>query len=225
VAGGRPLLRSVDSEIKRRVIEPRNFLVVSPRLGQSRGPSRAAHTWTHRGCTVTPGSESRANGHEGSPGNLGGPDASTESAGRGYRLKNPGMIRGPATGAGGDERRSRRWYRRAKETKRGEKGGGESERLILPTKRGNQPEGPRRGKGVPSHDPSEGNMPGTSRPASCPRNDDGSRGPRTHGMTSQMRGIRTSGSVGAPGEQSPGATRPEGYDPEGYDPEGYDPEG
>ena len=29
-----------------------------------------------------------------------------------------------------------------------------------------------------------------------------------HEMTSQMREIRTSGSVGAPGEQSPGATRP-----------------
>ena len=31
---------------------------------------------------------------------------------------------------------------------------------------------------------------------------------RSHEMTSQMREIRTSGSVGAPGEQSPGATRP-----------------
>ena len=39
--GGRPSLRSVDSEIKRCVIEPRNFLVVSPRLGQTRGPSQA----------------------------------------------------------------------------------------------------------------------------------------------------------------------------------------
>jgi len=34
-------LRSVDSEIKRCVIEPRNFVVVSPRLGQTRGPCRA----------------------------------------------------------------------------------------------------------------------------------------------------------------------------------------
>jgi hypothetical protein len=39
--GGRPPLRSVDSEIKRCVIEPRNFLVVSLRRGQTRGPSQA----------------------------------------------------------------------------------------------------------------------------------------------------------------------------------------
>ena len=46
--GGRPSLRSVDSEIKRCAIEPRNFLVVSPRLCQTRGPRQAlANTWTH----------------------------------------------------------------------------------------------------------------------------------------------------------------------------------
>ena len=39
--GGRLPLRSVDSEVKRCTIEPRNFFVVSPRLGQSRGPSQA----------------------------------------------------------------------------------------------------------------------------------------------------------------------------------------
>ena len=38
---GRPSLRSVDSEIKRRVIEPRNFLVVSLRTCQTRGPRQA----------------------------------------------------------------------------------------------------------------------------------------------------------------------------------------
>jgi hypothetical protein len=39
--GGQPSLRTVDSEIKRCVIEPRNFLVVSPRRGRPRGPSQA----------------------------------------------------------------------------------------------------------------------------------------------------------------------------------------
>jgi hypothetical protein len=34
-------LRSVDSEIKRSAIEPRNLLVVSPRPCQTRGPSQA----------------------------------------------------------------------------------------------------------------------------------------------------------------------------------------
>ena len=53
---GRPSLRSVDSEIKRCAIEPRNFLVVSLRLGQKRGPCQVSATlgptqraWSHRG--------------------------------------------------------------------------------------------------------------------------------------------------------------------------------
>ena len=50
--GGRPSLRSVDSEIKRSVIEPRNVLVVSPRLGRPRGPSQALAT---PGPTSVPG--------------------------------------------------------------------------------------------------------------------------------------------------------------------------
>ena len=54
-------------------------------------------------------------------------------------------------------------------------GGRESQHLIVPLQRGNQPEGPRRGKGVPSHEPLKRNMPGTLRPEPCPRNDDGSR--------------------------------------------------
>src|SRR5947209_5107234 len=63
-----------------------------------------------------------------------------------------------------DEPRAQRWYRRAKETERGETDGGESERLIVPTSRGNRPEGPRGGKGTPSQEPLEGNMTGTPRP-------------------------------------------------------------
>ena len=62
----------------------------------------------------------------------------------------------------GDEPRTQRWYRQAKETKRGEMGGRESQHLIVPWKRGNQPEGPRRGKGVPSHEPLKRNLAGTS---------------------------------------------------------------
>src|SRR5208337_2669841 len=50
--GGRPSPRSVDSAIKRCVIEPRNFLVVSLRLGQSRGPRQALATL---GPTSVPG--------------------------------------------------------------------------------------------------------------------------------------------------------------------------
>src|SRR5438132_2067028 len=74
------------------------------------------------------------------------------------------MIHGPASWAAGDEPGAHRWYRRAKETEHGETGGGESERLIVPSNRGNRPEGPRGGKGAPSHEPLEGNMTGTPRP-------------------------------------------------------------
>ena len=62
----------------------------------------------------------------------------------------------------GGRTRTQRWYRPAKETKRGEMGGRESQHLIVPLKRGNQPEGPRRGKGVPSHEPLKRNLAGTS---------------------------------------------------------------
>ncbi len=55
---------------------------------------------------------------------------------------NSRLIPGTASGAGGDEQRTQRWYRQAKETKCGEMDGRESERLVVPMKRGNQPEGP-----------------------------------------------------------------------------------
>src|SRR5208283_4933145 len=93
----------------------------------------------HSACLVTPGSKNRANDHEGSPGNLGDPPVSTEQAGRRYRHTNSRLIHGSATGADGDEQRSHRWYRQAKETKCGEMGGRESQCLIVAMKRGNEP--------------------------------------------------------------------------------------
>jgi hypothetical protein len=50
--GGRPPLRSVDSEIKRCAIEPRNIVVASLRFGHLRGPSQALAT---PGPTGVPG--------------------------------------------------------------------------------------------------------------------------------------------------------------------------
>jgi len=96
----------------------------------------------------------------------------------------------------------------AKETKRGEMGGRESQHLIVPLKRGNQPEEPRRGKEVPSHEPLKGNMPGTLRPEPCPRNDDGSRGSRIHEMRNRVRVMCKPGSVGGLGGRPPRSTRP-----------------
>src|SRR5208337_3213227 len=87
-------------------------------------------------------------------------------------------------------------------------GGRESQRLIVPSKRGNQTEGPRRGKEVPSHEPLKGNMPGTLRPEPCPRNNNGSRGSRIHEMRNRVRVMCKPGSVGGRGGQPPRSTRP-----------------
>ena len=87
---------------------------------------------------------------------------------------NSRLIHGSASGAGGDEQRTQRWYRQAKETKCGEMGGRESERLIVLLTQGNQPEGPWRGKGMPSHEPLTGTMAGTLRPDPCHRKANGS---------------------------------------------------
>ncbi len=75
------------------------------------------------------------------------------------------MIHGLASGAEGDESRTQGWYRRAKATKLGETGDGESERLIVPLSRGNYPEWtPGREGDAIKRTPPEGNMPGTPRP-------------------------------------------------------------
>ncbi len=121
------------------------------------------------------------------------------------------MIHGSASGAGGDEQRTQRWYRQAKETKRGEMGGRESQRLIVPSKRGNQTEGPRRGKEMPSHEPLKGNMPGTLRHELCSHNKDGSRGSRIHEMRNRVRVMCKPGSEGGRGGQPPRSTRPNGF--------------
>ena len=75
---------------------------------------------------------------------------------------NSRLIHGSASGAGGTNHGRNVWYRQAKATKRGEMGGRESQHLIVPLKRGNQPEEPRQGKGVPSHEPLKRNLAGTS---------------------------------------------------------------
>jgi hypothetical protein len=75
------------------------------------------------------------------PRELGRPCRLHRTTPAGVRLTNSGMIHGPASGAVGDEPGTQRWYRQAKETKCGERGGRESERLIRPWNQGNQTEG------------------------------------------------------------------------------------
>src|SRR5271165_665296 len=115
-------------------------------------------------CLVPPGSENMANDHEGSPGTW--ETLPSPSKGRPEtRLTNSRWIHGSASGAGGDEQRTQRWYRQAKETKRGERDVRESQRLRVPSARGTIPKGPWGGKEAPSYEPLEGNMIGTPRPA------------------------------------------------------------
>ncbi len=92
----------------------------------------------HSACLVTPGSKNRANDHEGSPGNLGDPVVSIVPAGwsPAYQLQADPQLAVPTCG---DEPGTKRWYRQAKETKCGEMGGRESQRLIVAKKRGNEP--------------------------------------------------------------------------------------
>jgi hypothetical protein len=76
----------------------------------------------------------------GFPGNLGDPTVSVVTAGRSPAYQLQADPRLPSR-ACGDEPGTKRRYRQAKETKCGEMGGRESERLILPVSRGNHPEG------------------------------------------------------------------------------------
>jgi hypothetical protein len=74
------------------------------------------------------------------------------------RLTNSRMIRGPTSGAVGDEQRTHRWYRQAKETKCDETGGGESEHAIVLVKRGEPSlRDPAEGRACRVVDPWEGN--------------------------------------------------------------------
>ena len=111
----------------------------------------------------------------------------------------------PTSEADGDERGTKRWYRQAKETKCGEKDGKESEHLIVAVEAGERASGPRGAKGVPHLVTGAGTMARTPRPhAVSPRSTGSCEGQRIHDVTSRMRVMRTSGSVG-------GATRSYGW--------------
>jgi hypothetical protein len=73
------------------------------------------------------------------------PGSETRACAQGFRRN----LGGPVASAWRAQPQRRARYRRAKATKRGGRGGEASEHLVVPTKRGNRPEGPRGGKGVP----------------------------------------------------------------------------
>ena len=208
---GRPSLRSVDSQVKGRVIEPRKlsspgaFVVdmSGGRVGRvALGPTERDRSYRGRRARAM---AKRVPQEPGRP----------RRFHRDFRLGNrktnspePPVVRRRPKGA---NIRRIGGIGRAKATKRGEMDGGESERLIVPMRPGNRSEGTRRREGdaVSGHRWRE-TWRVLRNPWRCSRNDNGSRNSeeRASEMTSQMREIRTSGSVGARGEQSPRATRP-----------------
>jgi len=99
-------------------------------------------------------------------------------------------------GRTGDER----WYRQAKETKRGEMDGKESQRPIVVLKRGNGLPDPVERRGCRIVDGELEPRRGHRASPACHRETTQScEGQRLHNVTNRMRLTRTSGSVGAPG--------------------------
>ena len=148
---GRPSLRSVDSEVKRRAIEPRNhsswraFVV-----DISGGRVESVDPWSQSADSISPGSENMANDQWVSR-ELGRPWCLHRTFRMGDRNR---QLPGPRRRVCGRGERTSdaAMVSRRELSERREMGIRESERLVVPTKRGNRPLGPRRGKGAPCHD-------------------------------------------------------------------------
>ena len=189
---------------------PKTKVARSLRRGQGRGPRRSRFPWSHRTRPVLPGSESTGNDPQGSPGTWETPSSPPQSPAREPNHQLPGAP-GGASATEGSKHPTQRWYRQAKATKRGERGGGESESLIVSLKRGDRPswapwrEGEislwaRRQATRESIGPHQRVTVRVSKPTEG----------RYHSVTSRVWEIRKHGSVGARGEQSPWTTRPFG---------------
>jgi hypothetical protein len=113
----------------------------------------------HSACLVTPGSENRAHDHEGTPGNLGAPDSSTKTTGRGASgTANSRMIRLPVRlGPSGNERQTLRGIAKRRKAKRGETTVSESQRPIVAVKQGNGASRTLGIEGAPSYGHAVGN--------------------------------------------------------------------
>ena len=124
-------------------------------------------------------------------------------------MTNSRRIHGPASRAVGDEQGTHGWYRRAKGTKRGEKGGRESEHLVVSSKRGNRPSWtPWREGDAALWTSSRNHAEGIEPPSVSPQSGWVVRGTANPQRDEPYARKCTYGSVGALGEQSPRATRP-----------------
>ena len=154
---------------QRRAIEPRNFLVVSPRRWSIAGAEPGiSDTWTQRRARSHRGRRNLANDQRVFR-ELGRPCRLHRWLPAGARLTNSRLIHGSRPEPGGDESGTKRWYRQAKETKCGEMDGKESERPIVVLKRGNGPSGPCGAKGAPRCGGGVGTTPRTSASPACHR--------------------------------------------------------
>ena len=204
---GRPSLRSVDSEIKRCVIEPRNNPRGEPSPWSIAGAAPGiSDTWTHQRAWSHRGRRNMAN-DQGVPRELGRPCRFLErpDGEPAYQLQDdPSAPRPRPTGT--NEGRNR--YRQAKETKCGERRQG----VAVPHSSVEAGERPFRTPwseggaalwtGGWNH--AEDIVPHQRVTAKRPSR---ARDSDIHNVTNRMRLTRTSGSVGAPGV-IPGATRP-----------------
>jgi hypothetical protein len=143
---GRPSLRSVDSQVKGRVIEPRK---------RKRSGAFALDICGGRVGRATLGPAERGRSHRGRrawamanrvPQEPGRPRRLHRNSGSGTGTSTP-RCPGRALPADGSKQATQRWYRQAKATKRGETDGGESERPVLPWKLGNHSKGTQRREG------------------------------------------------------------------------------
>jgi hypothetical protein len=100
-------------------------------------------------CPVPPGSENRAKAHEGSRGTWDPRSSPPTCPAREPEYQLPGAHGRASRPLGAN--RAQGWYRQAKATKRGERNGRESERLIVLMSPGNHSEGPGVGKEAPCH--------------------------------------------------------------------------
>src|SRR5271157_2778837 len=151
VVMGQPILRSVDSQVKGRVIEPRKYKTRGAFAVDTSGGRVRQLTVGPLSLPDPAGVEEHGQWPPGFPRNLRDPDVSIDIPDEETGTSDL-LAPGGAPTTEGSKPRAKRWYRLVKNPKRAEMGGGESERPVVSLKRGNHPEGPRGEKGTPCHD-------------------------------------------------------------------------
>src|SRR5271157_3793785 len=151
VVVGRPILRSVDSEVKGCVIEPRKYKPLGAFVLDTGGGRVRQLTHGPLSLPDPAGVEEHGQWPPGFPGNLRDPDVSIVNP-DGETGTDNSLAPGGTPTTEGSKPRAKMMVSAREEIERVEKDGGESERPVVSLKRGNHPEGPRGEKGTPCHD-------------------------------------------------------------------------